>query len=169
VKSLLLLRHGKAVRDDGLEDVERPLEDRGERASAAMGAWLRQQEWEPGRVLCSAATRTRQTLEALRPYLPPTAEVSVEDGLYLASTGELLTRVNALDDADQTVLVVGHNPAIEELAATLAGDGDANAARRMRAKFPTAGLAILTFPGAWREVAPGAGRLAAFVVPKDLV
>ncbi len=170
MRTLALLRHAKAVRDGHHADEDRPLDPRGQRAARLVGAFLGQQPWAFTRVLCSSAERTRQTLDGLREGLPATVRVSVESDLYLASAGALLGRVNALDDAEAGVLLVGHNPGIADLALALAGGGDAAAYARMRDKFPTAALAVLEFDlEHWHDVVPGGGRLAAYSIPKDLV
>ena len=118
-------------------------------------------------MLCSSARRTQETLELITPALGPTAVVLVERGLYGASAGELLGRVHDVSAVPfRSVMVIGHNPGLEDLAATLAGTGDA--LDRMAMKFPTAALAVLTVPTAWRDLAPGAATLTAYVVPRDL-
>jgi phosphohistidine phosphatase len=162
-KQLLLLRHAKSSWDDAeLEDQDRPLAPRGRRAAAKIATYLRREGIEPDLVLCSPATRARQTFELLG--LGPEVEVLFEDGLYGASAGELLARLRQLDDTTGSVLVIGHNPGIEDLAATLVGGGDEPAQ-----KFPTAALADLRAPIAgWGELRPGVARRHAFVLPRTL-
>jgi phosphohistidine phosphatase len=167
VKRLFLLRHAKSSWDDpGLDDRDRPLAPRGRRASELIAGHLRREGIAPSLVLCSSARRTRQTLERVIPALDA-SDVSIEDGLYGASSGGLLERLREVPEDIDSVMLVGHQPAIQELALDLAGDGAELA--RVRAKFPTAALATLLFAGEWSELAPGSAELVAYVKPKELV
>jgi phosphohistidine phosphatase len=167
VKRLFLLRHAKSSWDDpGLDDRDRPLAPRGRRASELIAGHLRREGIAPSLVLCSSARRTRQTLERVIPALDA-SDVSIEDGLYGASSGGLLERLREVPEDLESVMLVGHQPAIQELALDLAGDGAELA--RVRAKFPTAALATLLFAGEWSELAPGSAELVAYVKPKELV
>jgi phosphohistidine phosphatase len=166
VKRLFLLRHAKSSWDDpGLDDRDRPLAPRGRRASELIAGHLRREGIAPSLVLCSSARRTRQTLERVIPALDA-SDVSIEDGLYGASSGGLLERLREVPEDLESVMLVGHQPAIQELALDLAGDGAELA--RVRAKFPTAALATLLFAGEWSELAPGSAELVAYVKPKEL-
>jgi phosphohistidine phosphatase len=166
VRSLYLLRHAKSSWDDpALADHERPLAPRGRRDGKLIAAHLRSKGIAPELVLCSSAARTQVTLESIRPALGDAA-VSVEDGLYGASAHELLGRLRAVPDEAASVLVIGHNPGLHELALALAAPGGER--DRLREKFPTAALATLELPGDWASLAPGAATLAAYVVPKEL-
>ncbi len=121
---------------------------------------------EPELVLCSSAVRTRQTLELIRPALG-TSTVTVEDDLYAASSDDLLERLRSLPDTVASVMLIGHNPGLEELALALASSG--TELGRLEAKFPTAALATLTFADTtWSRLVPGGGVLAGYVVPKQL-
>ena len=169
MKRLYLLRHAKAsVREDSRDDHERPLSGRGRRAAERLGELLASQAELPQLALCSSARRTKETLERVMPRLDPPPHVQIERDLYLASSAALLARVRALPDEVERVLVVGHNPGMGELAELLASKGPRELLASLRAKFPTAALAILRLPCAhWREVGGGA-HLEAFVCPKDL-
>ena len=95
-------------------------------------------------------------------------EVSFERLLYLAGAGEMLERIRACE-AEPCLLLVAHNPGAQELARGLAGSGDENAWHRLRGKYPTGGLATVVFDlDRWCDVAPAAGRLLRFVVPREL-
>jgi phosphohistidine phosphatase len=119
-------------------------------------------------VLCSSATRAVQTWEGVRAGFAGAATVEVADDLYEADALALLRRLEALPGAVGSVLVIGHSPAIEDLAIGLAGSGDDRARARMRAKYPTGGLAMLRFEGAWPELSWNRATLLEFVVPRDL-
>jgi phosphohistidine phosphatase len=163
MKRLFLLRHAKSSWDDaGLADRDRPLAPRGRRATKAMAQHLRDEKISPSLVLCSPARRTRETLEGV----DPGGEAKIEDDLYGASENELLERLREVPDATESVMLIGHNPAIQELALSLAGAGGRRA--DMERKFPTAALATLTVPDHWRELGPGSAELVAFVTPKEL-
>ena len=115
-------------------------------------------------MLSSTARRARETCEALRAGLRA-ARISVERGLYSATAEQLLERVG-VEENESGVLVVGHNPAIEDLARALAARGEPDALARLREKFPPGSLAVLAFAiASWSELAPGAGRLEEFTVP----
>ena len=167
---LLLLRHLKSSWDDpSLRDHERPLATRGVKAGDALQAYLRVEEVSPQLVLCSSATRAAQTWEAIQHGLSSEPEVSVTDDLYGASPGDIVARLNAVPESVTSVLVVGHNPTMEELALGLADEGgDRDAFERMAAKYPTGGLARFTVASTWRGLSWGSARLDAFVVPRDL-
>jgi phosphohistidine phosphatase len=109
--------------------------------------------------------RARETLERIMPALSD-PEVSIEPGLYGASSAELAARLRELPSDVESVLLINHQPAIQELALELAGDGAALA--RATGKFPTAALATLLFAGEWSDLQPGCAELAELVKPKDL-
>jgi phosphohistidine phosphatase len=168
--TLSLLRHAKSSWDDpGLGDVERPLNERGEKAAARMGAYMAEHGIAPDLVLSSPSVRTRQTLDLLLPKLPSRPPVAFEDNLYLASAATMLRRVRKLKAAVSHVMVVGHDPGMHSLAAELAGSGNPADLQALAAKFPTAGLAVIAFEArAWPQVKPGAGRLVLFMTPRRL-
>jgi phosphohistidine phosphatase len=166
---LLLLRHLKSSWDDPtLRDHERPLAPRGIKAGNALKAYLRDEDISPQLVLCSSATRAVQTWHAVQPGLPAEPEVIVTDDLYMASPDDILHRLNAVPETVETVMVVGHNPTMEQLAGALAADGDPDALDRMVRKYPTGGLARFAVPSSWRRLSWETARLDAFVVPRDL-
>ena len=171
MKTLLLLRHAKSAwSDPRLDDHARPLNARGERSARAMADHLASRGPRPELILCSTALRTRQTLEPLLRRLgTPAPPISLEDGLYLASEGVLLGHLRTVPDSVGTVLLIGHNDGIGELARTLAGSGPAGALASLGDKYPTGALAVLQMAGRrWDELAPGSAALVAFVRPRDL-
>jgi phosphohistidine phosphatase len=168
VKMLYLLRHLKSSWDDDtLADHDRPLAPRGRKAGQRMARHLQTAGVTPELVLCSPSVRTRQTLEAVREAIgEPDARFPGE--LYAASREELLAVLRGVEPDVASVLVIAHNPGLEDLAVTLAGRGDDEARQRLREKFPTGAFATLSFDGAWATLAPGECELAAFVVPREL-
>src|SRR5450755_1890570 len=136
-RRLLLLRHAKSSWEDpGLDDHDRPLAPRGRRAAKRIGTYLRDERIAISVVLCSSAARAQETLSRLKLCGEPTIEVDA--ALYGATADELLQRVRSLPDVGGTALLIGHNPAMQDLALALV-DGDL-ADRR----FPTAALAQVT-------------------------
>ncbi len=169
MKTLLLLRHAKSGWDNpGLTDHDRPLAPRGKKAAPAIGGMLRQSGLTPGRVLCSTARRARQTWERIAPYIDPDPEVEFRRDIYDAETScELLTILRGQPHHAATVMLVGHNPALEDLARSLYRDGDPDAHAAMTEKYPTAALAEISFAvDNWRDVGRETGTLARFVKPK---
>jgi phosphohistidine phosphatase len=160
---LLLLRHAKSSwADPHIPDHDRPLNARGRDAAARVGRQLRRSLPAPELVLCSSAARARQTLQLLE--LPERLEVLIEDSLYGAAAAELLRRVRRVPARPGTLLFIGHNPGIADLARLL----DHNGLPRV-AKFPTAAVAVLRFAvAAWKDVDAGAGRLDTFFTPREL-
>ena len=170
-KTILLLRHAKSAWNTPQQaDHDRPLNRRGERAAKTMADHLAGHGPRPGLILCSTAARTRQTLAPLVKALgSPAPPISLEQDLYLASEEALLERLKALPDGTETVLLIGHNDGIGELAVALAGQGPAEALEHLREKYSTGALATLRLPaGPWSALAPGTGELLAFVRPRDL-
>jgi len=157
----VLVRHGKSAWDSpALADHERPLKPRGEDDSARLGEWLLEQGWLPDRVLCSPARRTRQTWERMStgwPRLPP---VEYDAALYLGERGTLLAAVHgAQAEGASRVMLVGHNPGLEQLVAFLV-DGHSDAPRGL----PTAGLVQLSIPDGV-ELGPGVATVREFWSP----
>ena len=172
VKRLYLLRHAKAVpADPQQDDFARELTVRGMHDAASMARYLHKNEMRPGLILTSGAARTRQTAELVLRELETKADI--RDTLYLAEPGKILSQLQALPLALESVLVVGHNPGIEQLASLLAREPVRRKERVRRdvleEKFPTAALAVLDFDVTrWRDLKPGECVLIDFVRPKDL-
>ena len=163
MKTLYILRHAKAAPEDKAGDAERPLTKRGRNAAAAMGAYLGTLTPAPQLVLCSTSLRTRETLEQIVPSLDPVPQSRFEESLYLASAGRLLDRLQDLPEAIESVLLIGHNPGLHQLAATLPSDPSA-----LADGFPTAALAVLRFSGDWTSLRPQRAALIDYQTPKSL-
>src|SRR5262249_19047795 len=122
---------------------------------------------QPELILCSTAERTRETLELVRPALGTTGTMRLESELYAASSDELLDRIRVLPEEVVSVMLVGHNPGLQDLALVLASAGAD--LERLKAKFPTAALATLTLADTpWSNLSEADALLAAYVVPKQL-
>lgn len=167
-RQLWLLRHAKSSWDDpDLPDGERPLAPRGVRAAAAMAAHLSSLD-TPRLVLCSSALRARQTLAAVLPALGDELTIGIDPGLYAFDADALLERLRRVEDNTPSVMLVGHNPALQDLALRLTADGDERT--RLERKFPTGALITIEVPDdPWASLGDGAGNIVRFVAPKDLV
>ncbi len=161
MKTLILLRHAKAVAKDEVRDFGRVLAKRG-RSDMALVARALASEPRPNLALVSPAARTRETWELAGLAAVP---VRFEDAIYDAEPETLLGLVRAVPDEARSIVMVGHNPGFEDLARMLTGPGEA----RLAAGMPTAAFAVLALPGAaWGEVGTGAARLLRFVTPASL-
>ncbi|MCS6932514.1 MAG: histidine phosphatase family protein [Acetobacteraceae bacterium] len=172
MRQLLLLRHAKSSWDDPrLSDHARPLNARGRRAAAAMAAAMRELGLAPDIVLVSSARRTLQTLEALGPLEGPPL-IEPMDDLYLAPWQRLLEVLRRVPDTARSVLLVGHNPGLHDLALALVGPGGMASlgaeAQRLAEAFPTAALAEFAIASPWHALSAGGGRLLRFLAPADL-
>jgi phosphohistidine phosphatase len=164
-----LLRHAKSSWDEPhLPDRLRPLAPRGVRAVGAVARHLRAAAVAPDLVLCSPARRAVQTWAGVAPGVPPDTAVEIDEAIYHAEGDELLARLRGVPSGIGSVLLVGHNPGLQDLAVDLVGSGDPGLRERLVTKFPTGALATLEAPGAWHDLRWGAASLLAFVVPREL-
>jgi phosphohistidine phosphatase len=163
-RTLLLMRHAKSDYPDGVADHDRPLAPRGVREAGLAGDWLRANVPTIDGVLCSTATRARQTLA----NTGIDALVRYSERLYGATPGTMIDEISQTADTVVTLLVIGHEPTTSALALTLAGDDgtDATAAERISTKFPTSAIAVLAVPGAWEDLEPGRAALIGFEVAR---
>jgi phosphohistidine phosphatase len=162
VPELYLLRHAKSSwKQPELADHDRPLAGRGRRAAKAIGRHLRERGIEPELVLCSTASRARQTLAGIEPALGRGA-IRVESALYGAAPADLLAVLHEVARPVASVMVIGHNPGLEELLSLLARGG-------FDEKFPTGALATLAFSGpGWAALDRDTAELVEFIRPRDL-
>jgi len=172
----MLLRHAKSdwTGSTKVEDHERPLNGRGRKTAPKIGEYLRAKNYVPRLVLCSTATRAKETLELILSTLKSSPKVNYDRKLYLADWPQLLAAIQKCPDKISPLLVVGHNPGLEQLALALAlkpqSIAEKGRAQRLAQKFPTAALAVFDFEVKnWKEVKPGCGRLVDFVRPKDVI
>ena len=172
---VILFRHAKSSwADPALADIDRPLNARGRNAAPLMARWLLEFGLAPDLVLCSAAVRTRQTLDLVLAAASGADwkhSVQFDDALYLAEPDVIRARLTNLPAAVRQVIVVGHNPGLHELALLLSGKGEPAALAAMARKFPTAAAAVIDFAGidAWPGVVPASGELHSFMTPAMLM
>jgi len=170
MKRLTLLRHAKSG-DDGTvaRDFDRPLNPKGRRAARAIGRHMRDQGLHFDAVLASPATRVAETLAEVEAGYGGALGPHWERRIYLATTDELLDLVHEAPDSADSLLLVGHNPGLEQLVLLLVPRGVDGARGQVEVKYPTASLAEMTFPvDRWRDVEEGGGDLVRFVRPRDL-
>jgi phosphohistidine phosphatase len=165
-----LLRHAKSSWDDpALPDRDRPLAPRGIKAARRIAGHMQASGIRPELVLCSSARRTRDTLALLEPALDAEVAVEIEEQLYGADAADLIERLRRVDEGLGSAMLIGHNPALQDLGIELAGGGDAEALAQLHAKFPTAALATLDLgSGGWAELDPGTASLTSLVLPRRL-
>ncbi|MEN3952653.1 histidine phosphatase family protein [Iodidimonas sp. SYSU 1G8] len=169
MKRLLLLRHGKSDwNNPDQPDIERPLNSRGQRAAALMGAYMRQRAMTPDLILSSSAVRTRETAQRVLAALEAEVPLEFVPALYLAEPKTIIDTVCAAPDTVGTLLLVGHNPGMQLAALKLSGRNSSGRRGDIEDKFPTAALAVIEFDAAtWSGARDG--DLVAFEVPKALV
>jgi phosphohistidine phosphatase len=154
---LVVMRHAKAGQLPGGPDFERALTGRGHRDAAAAGRWLAGRGLEPDAVLCSPARRTRQTWEAAAAELGRQVSCRLDEVLYTADAAAIREIIAATAPEVTTLLCVGHNPAMAQLAEDATGQP---------VELPTAAIAVAVLPGPWTAVADGPGDLAGYWTPK---
>lgn len=164
VRRLVVLRHARAE-PAAVTDAERALTSQGRADARAAGAWLAGRTSEPDVALVSAATRARETWEALAEGAGWSTPATHDDGLYAAGPDTALDLVRTVDDAAAVVVLVGHNPTMGHLAQLLGdGEGEPSAEEAMAGGFPTCAAALLAHDGPWAALAPGAARVEDFHV-----
>jgi phosphohistidine phosphatase len=166
MRRLVLVRHSKAEQG-GMADIDRELSSRGLHDAAAIGAFLRDHDIVPDRVVVSPATRTRQTWSQIAGALSGSANASYDERIYDGGADDLVAIVKESPAVATTVLLVGHNPTVHAAAYGIDdGEGDPDARRWLRSEFPTSALAIFEIDGEWHEVGPATGLLVAASAPR---
>jgi phosphohistidine phosphatase len=163
---LLLLRHSKAVPFTGSGDHQRPLTERGRADAARLGSYILDEKIVPDAAIHSGAQRTKETLAIAAAKLRPRVKISVAPSLYEAGRAAFLDVVRHGPDKAKSLLLVGHNPTIAEMASRLTGTVERGALAGLAGKFPTSALAVIDFDvDHWSEIDEGKGRLIAFATP----
>jgi phosphohistidine phosphatase len=170
---LIIMRHAKSSWSEGKrDDFERPLSKRGRQAAPAMGRALAQRGLIPELILCSPARRARETLKLALDGMASNPRLDYDDQLYTFGDGTAYLKVIAGQKDSNPLMLIGHNPSIQNLALRLAVTGDRAAVQRMRRKFPTAAVAVFAFSAAsWSKLQvenSTTGELELFITPKML-
>jgi phosphohistidine phosphatase len=168
MRRLMLLRHAKAAPQGEMDDEERPLAPRGRRNMPSVAEFAASHALVPELALISPSQRTRETWDLFLPAFKKAPPHRFERRLYAASAERLLYLARETDKKIRTLLLVGHNPGLEELVHVLVGSGETGALIRFGGSMPTASLAVIDLPGAWADIEPRTGRLEFFVTPKSL-
>jgi len=170
MRRLMLLRHAKSDWSDaGTRDQDRPLNARGREAAPKMGTYMARHGLVPDQIIASPVTRVTDTLALVLPAFKKQPKTMSDARLYETDADELLKLIKETPHGVHSLLLVGHNPALAELAALLMATGDVESRQRLIEKFPTAGLAVIDFPfDDWSKIRPKSGRLDRFVLPKAL-
>jgi phosphohistidine phosphatase len=170
MKRLTLLRHAKSSWDDpNLDDFNRPLNERGWKASRRIGRELKHRGTRFDLVIASTAARVRETIDGVQEHYDFEAPIQFEPRMYGATDRELLALVQALPEAVHAPLFVGHNPGLERLLLELTRDDQGALRRRVAGKFPTGALAAVELPAhRWDDLAPGSGTIVELILPKEL-
>jgi phosphohistidine phosphatase len=167
LRRLVVLRHAKSAWPPGVPDHQRPLAPRGRRDAPAAGIALAEADCLPDLALCSTAVRARQTWELASAQWGTPPPVRLDPRLYAADVPELLEAVHEVSPEVETLLLIGHNPGLEELVLELAGDSLDDALDEVRVKFPTSAIAVLAWHGTtWQALAPGTALLTGVTVPR---
>lgn len=162
MKTLYLLRHAKSSWDDqSLADFDRPLNKRGENSAPVMGQLMRERKIRPDLIICSPAKRTRQTAKLALKRAKTEAEVLFDERAYMSSKSNLCRILTELDDAVESVLLIGHNPGLDDLLGSLTGEFQ---------HMVTAALAKISLEiKSWKELKDGKGELNWMVKPRDFL
>lgn len=171
MKRLTILRHAKSSWDEpNADDFDRPLNGRGWKAARRMGQELKQRKIRFDLCLASPAARVRETLDGLaQTYGELPFPIRFERHIYLADGATLLGLVRGVSDEVEKLLLVGHNPGLERLVATLAADDDKGLRHRAALKFPTAALAAIDLAaGSWADIETAGGKLVELILPREL-
>lgn len=165
----MLLRHGKSDWPTGIDDHERPLAKRGQRDSASMGRHMVAQGLLPDLAIISTARRTQETWDLARPAFVTTIAQQNEDRIYESSVGAILDVIHEVDEKIRHLLLVGHNPGLQDLALKLIGKARKSDLARLQQKFPTAGLVVIDLDiHHWSQASIPGGRLERFDTPKSI-
>ncbi|MGO4383351.1 SixA phosphatase family protein [Specibacter sp. RAF43] len=168
VKRLVLMRHAKAAWPVGVADHERPLAQRGHTEAPLAGKWLVENNILPDFILCSSALRTRQTCTWVCQQLGDKAPTpKLEDGLYAAGPGQILSVINHVPETVTTLMVISHMPGVQDVALRLASrDSDQDAYMNLASGYPTSAFSVLEHTGDWAALDGQDARVTHFVVPR---
>ena len=170
---LILMRHAKSdVSDKALDDFDRALSKRGKTDAPRMGRELARRGLVPAKVLCSPARRTRETLKLVLEEMAANPAVVYDETLYSFGDGRAYFKRLRMENHGAPLMLMGHNPSVQNLAISLCTSGDPALLDAIVRKFPTAAAAIIMLPGEnWSELAPEpeiSGELKLFLTPKTL-
>lgn len=163
----MLLRHAKAEKGaPGARDFDRALAPRGREDAQRVGAYMARHGLVPDLVIASGAVRVKQTWDALGAAFQPVPQLRCDERLYNAEAGRILKLVQEVDAPVHTLMVVGHNPGLQELGRLLIASGDVEAREQLGENLPTSGLLVIDIAlDTWSRLHPQCGRLDRFISP----
>ena len=170
MRTLIFLRHAKSSWAlPGINDFDRPLNERGNKAAPQMANWLASEGIKLDVIVCSSAKRTRETLAHMQPRLSQEVATILEPNLYLASSATLFECAAKLDDGYETAMLLAHNPGLHDAALSSLTTASRRESGEMRSRFPTCACAIISLPiDRWSEITTDIGELNAYMTPKGL-
>jgi phosphohistidine phosphatase len=169
MRRLMLLRHAKSDRPEGVDDHERPLAKRGRKDSPLMGMYMAKERLRPNLAIVSTARRAKDTWKLARSAFKHAISRRKEARIYYASASAILDVINATEPDVKALLLVGHNPGLQDLALKLIGKGSPSDLSRLQRKFPTTGLVVIDFDvKRWRDISEGLGQLERFETPASI-
>jgi phosphohistidine phosphatase len=169
MRRLMLLRHAKSDRPTGVGDHERPLAARGREAAPRVGAYMAAHGLVPDQVICSTAKRARETWDIVGKAFSRPPPVQFDKRIYENDADTLLEVVREAEPSAHVLLLVGHNPSLQEFAESLVASGDLGGRQRLHEKFPTAALVVIDFQvDTWTQVHPHSGRFDRLITPASL-
>jgi phosphohistidine phosphatase len=170
MKRLTLLRHAKSDWDQPVDDLNRPLNERGWKAARRIGKEMKRRHMSFDFALASPAARVRETIDGLsETYGEPKFPIRFEPKMYGAGADALIELIREMPGEAEDALLIGHNPGLERLVVGLSRDDGHGLRDKVAEKFPTAAVAVIEFPvSSWTEVAPGKGKMVELILPKEL-
>lgn len=170
MRTLIFLRHAKSSWAlPGIDDFDRPLNERGNSAAPQMANWLVSESIKPDVIICSSAKRTQETLAHIEPLFGQHTVSIMEPNLYLASSSTLFNCAAQLDDTLETAMLLAHNPGLHDAALTALTATSRRESGELRSRFPTCACAVISFPiNRWSEIRADIGELNAYMTPRRL-
>ena len=170
MRTLIFLRHAKSSWAlPGIDDFDRPLNERGNNAAPQMANWLASEGFMPDVIVSSSAKRTRETLAHIEPVVGQDTAIIMEPRLYLASSNELFECAAELDDRYETAVLLAHNPGLHDAALSVLTAQSRRESGEMRSRFPTCACAVVSLPiNSWSETTTDIGELNAYMTPRRL-
>lgn len=170
MRKVIFLRHAKSSWPaPGVDDFDRPLNERGVSNAKLIAKWMTDNAIVPDHILCSSALRTSQTLEIVCQTADFAASITKDDEIYLASSTVIARKLSQLVDDVETALLIGHNPGIHDTVLDLLTPAERSSSGSLRATFQTAACAVLDLPiDHWSALSWDIGVLTAYMFPKAL-
>lgn len=167
MRTIYLLRHAKAESASGTDhDIDRKLAPAGREACGVIGSYMKEKKYKPDFVLCSAASRTHETFELTMEAAGMSPPYQMDKKLYTTTVEQIIGRLHLLSDDIESVMVVGHNPVMHQLALTLASPAESDMRSMLEMKYPTGALTVLHFTvDFWSDISHWKGELADYMMP----